>query len=156
MQTSVRWRLGENEIEVVGDEAFIEKHLSRFESKLGEVVASREMNSGRALQPPSMPKMNENLSPAEFYRKLRPKGGVESLITLGKYVHDFRKQPNFSKADIRALAGEIRIKEIHPQYYSLALQRGLLRELEGGLAVTLSGDELIERLANSRAAGQEA
>jgi hypothetical protein len=146
MPLSVRWRFGGNEIEVVGDESFIEKHLARFEAKLGEEL---EASKARPREASVFGNLGENLSPAEFYRKLRPKGGVESLIVVGKYLHDFKKQPNFSKADIRAIAGEIRIKEIHPQYYTLALQRGLIRELDGGLAVTLSGDELARKLASA-------
>jgi hypothetical protein len=148
LATSVRWRFGEYEVEVVGDEAFIEKHLSRFEAKLQEKGDQHETRKEPQLKVGN--RFNTNLSPAEFYRKMRPKGGVESLVTLGKYIHDFRNQPNFSKGDIRSLAGEIRIKEIHPQYYSLALQRGLLRELDGGLAVTLSGDELLEKMREGK------
>jgi hypothetical protein len=147
MPQSVRWRFGENEIEVVGDEGFIEKHLTRFEAKLGEDLQATKVRQPREAS--ALGNLDENLSPAEFYRKLRPKGGVESLIVVGKYLHDFKKQANFSKADIRAMAGEIRIKEIHPQYYTLALQRGLLRELDGGLVVTLSGDELARKLASA-------
>jgi hypothetical protein len=147
MPLSVRWRFGENEIEVVGDETFVEKHLARFETKLGENTQTSKVKQSREAS--VLGNLDENLSPAEFYRKLRPKGGVESLIVVGKYLHDFKKQPNFSKADIRAMAGEIRIKEIHPQYYTLALQRGLLRELDGGLVVTLSGDELARKLAST-------
>lgn len=147
MPLSVRWRFGENEIEVVGDEGFIEKHLARFEAKLGEGLQPSKVRQPR--EGSVLGNLDENLSPAEFYRKLHPKGGVESLIVVGKYLHDFKKQPNFSKADIRAMAGEIRIKEIHPQYFTLALQRGLLRELDGGLVVTLSGDELARKLASA-------
>jgi hypothetical protein len=147
MSLSVRWRLGENEIEVVGDENFIEKHLSRFEAKLAETLQAAKTKHAQVAM--GSAGFSESLSPAEFYRKLRPKGGLESLIVLGKYLHDFKKQSNFSKADIRAMAGEIRIKEIHPQYYTLALQRGLFRELDGGLAVTLSGDELLSKMAST-------
>lgn len=154
MEVSVRWRFGENEVEVTGDETFVEKQLTRFESRLEELAsagAKQKQPRGRILRAD----FDGDLSPAEFYRKLKPNSGVESLVVLGKYLHDFRKQPNFTKADMRAIAGETRIKEIHPQYYSLALQRGLLRELDGGLAVTLSGDELVHKLTGANISESE-
>jgi hypothetical protein len=148
----VRWKLGNYEIEVAGEEEFIEKHLSRFESKIGTLSEKSVMQSGggnnRQAEAPVT--LAGDLAPAEFLRKVAPNGGVATLITLGKYLHDFRKKSEFTRGDIRTLSAEVRIKDIHSQYYSLALQRGLLREVGSAFAVTMSGDDTVQQLLNSR------
>ena len=60
-------------------------------------------------------------------------------MVLGAYLRDFRGQVSFRRGDINALCEEIRIKHVHPQYCTLAVQQGLLTENSSGFSVTLTG-----------------
>jgi hypothetical protein len=149
--SSVRWKLRDYEVEVEGDDAFIEKHLARFEQKLISHTDTRESDSAKRKQEDaSLP--DGDLAPAEYVRHTGPEGGTQTLLVLAKYLHDYKTKKTFSRADLRGISAEARIKDIHPQYYSLALDKGYLREVGKEFALTLSGEDLVVGLIKSKKA----
>jgi len=147
MAQKLRLRIGEYEMEAEGEDSFIERHLQEF---LRQIPAGPKPD---AKAPDAAPKKGvqsasmKGYSAAEFYKQKRPDGGTKSLAVLGKFLHDSEGREEFTRADIKALCGQIRIKDIHSQYYTLALKQGWMRETEKGFAITLSGDELVEKMA---------
>jgi len=142
----LRLKVGDYELEVEGEQAFIEKHLAAFDQRIASFVAGKEQ-FGETPRKTVQRTDNRSLSPAEFYKQKRPDGGTKTLVVLGSYLRDYRGQATFRRSDINTICEEVRIKHIHAQYYTLAVQQGLLMEAEGGgLSVTLTGDELVERM----------
>lgn len=154
MTQKLRLRIGEDEIEVEGELAFIEKHVAEFFARtprtgVGDAGSAEPNLTKRSVKGEASGK---GYSAAEFYKQKRPDGGTKSLIVLGRYLHESRGQENFTRAEIKALCSEIRIKDIHSQYYTLALKQGWMRETENGFAVTISGDELVDGMSAQLAA----
>jgi hypothetical protein len=143
MASSVRWKVGQLEVEVSGDENFIEKHLEEFEARFLSKAAA---GIPRPESPVDTPLLPGDIAPGEFYSMAGPDSGIETLLVLGRYLHTYRQQQSFTKADIRQLCGEIRIKDVHSQYYTTAFKRGLIRPAGEGMAVTLSGDKVVDGL----------
>ncbi|HTX13706.1 MAG TPA: hypothetical protein VMD77_00315 [Candidatus Baltobacteraceae bacterium] len=149
MTKRVYWRIGDREIEVEGDNAFIDKHLKTYFERLGQ-------------EPPRLPKdlpskivavakSGKVLSPAEYYRQKNPKGGTETLIVLGKYLDEFRNKSDFTRKDINALAHEAKIQEIHAQYYANAVKQGLLRSLGAGkYGLSISGEDAVAAMPSAK------
>jgi hypothetical protein len=150
MTQKLRLKIGEYEMEAEGEDSFIERHRQEF---FRQIPAGPKPGAGDV--PTTAPKKGvqsagmKGYSAAEFYKQKRPDGGTKSLIVLGKYLHDSSSREEFSRADIKTLCGQIRIKDIHSQYYTLALKQGWMRETEKGFAITLSGDELVEKMGNA-------
>jgi hypothetical protein len=147
----LRLKIGDCELEVEGEQAFIDKHLAGFEQRITGLSSKKE-----SLDPAPRKAVQatdgRRLSPAEFYKRKRPDGGTKTLVVLASYLRDHRGQANFKRSDISALCEEVRIKPIHGQYYTLAVQQGLLMEVDGGLTVTLTGDELVEGMGDVQVA----
>jgi hypothetical protein len=143
MAQRVRLRLGENEIEVEGDEKFVEAQVQRFIKRMGGTTTSTP--------PPDLPakivaaaKPTTAPAPAEYYRQKKPKGGTETLLVLAKYLEDFRSQNQFSVTEINRLAAEAKIKDVHTQYFTRAVQQGLTRSVgKSKYALTISGEDAV-------------
>jgi hypothetical protein len=148
MPQRVRVKIGESEIELEGDDKFISKHLREFVDKLAP-LASRKAAESRDL-PASIIEASKPTSaptPAEFLRQKKPRGGTETLLVLGKYLHDFRKVSEFSPTDVKKLSIEAKVKDIHAQYFRLAVQQGLLRTLgKRQYSLTLSGEDAVNAM----------
>src|SRR5438552_6892765 len=132
----LRLKVGDYELEVEGEQAFIEKHLAAFDQRIADFAAVKRNlleGPGRKTVQRGEPR---SLSPAEFYKQKRPDGGTKTLVVLGVYARDFRNQATFRRGDINTLCEEVRIKPIHPQYFTLAVQQGLLMETDNGFSVT--------------------
>jgi hypothetical protein len=146
----LRLKIGDHELEVEGEQSFIEKHLAAFDQRIAGLAVKKATvreEFKRSVQGVE----GRTLSPAEFYKQKRPDGGTKTLVVLGSFLRDYRKQATFKRGDINALCEEVRIKHIHGQYYTLAVQQGLLMEADGGFTVTLTGDELVDGLGDVRA-----
>jgi hypothetical protein len=142
----LRLRVGEYELEVEGEQAFIEKHLAAFDQRITGALGGKDQLA-QSIQKKTPQRVESRvLSPAEFYKQKRPDGGTKTLVVLGTYLRDQRSQANFRRADINSLCEEVRIKHVHPQYYTLAVKQGLLMGTENGFSITLTGDELVERM----------
>jgi hypothetical protein len=160
MSQKLRLKIGECEIEAEGEDSFIEKHVTVFFERIGASPETRGPSAAVQIRKSAQAAGSKTYSAAEFYRQKRPDGGTQSLVVLGKYLQEFREKQEFARKDINALCSEIRIKDIHPEYYTLALKQGLLKKMNKGFAVTLSGDEVVDRMigsapAHSTAAGEQ-
>lgn len=150
MAQRIRWKFGHHEIEIEGDENFIEKQLARFEER----VASAKLDAGEKTPGKSEAETHSpDLAPAEFFRKKNPSSGPKKIAVLGKYLQTFRGHKTFSKSEISKLTEEIRVDDIHPTDYARALHRGWLRELDGGLTLTMTGDEIVDAMGGDASRG---
>jgi len=155
-EKKVRWKVGAFELEVEGDDAFVDSQLDRFFKIVGERGAIPDQSS-QAVHLRTSPADAEaatrhakELSPAEYIREKRPETGTEQLIVLVKYLEDNKGQNEFGKKDINKLAREAKLKDIHSQYFTYAVKQGLLRTVgTGKYAITLSGEDLVLRLPKS-------
>ena len=146
----LRLKVGDYELEVEGEQAFIDKHLAAFERRIADLPTKKE-SLGEVSRKTVQRTDGRSLSPAEFYKQKRPDGGTKTLVVLASYLRDHRGQATFKRSDINTLCEEVRIKHIHGQYYTLAVQQGLLMEANGGFNVTLTGDELVNGMGEMQA-----
>ncbi len=147
MAQKLRLKMGENELELEGDENFIKSHLKDF---LEKVLSTKSVQSskqetdlpGKIIQSATM--KGKKLSPAELMREKKPNGGTETLIVLAKYLEEHRGLSEFTQMDINKVAGEAKSKNIAGTYYSLACKQGLLNKIkQGRYSLTLSGEDAV-------------
>ena len=140
----VRHRFGENEIEVEGDAKFIKTQLDEFFEKVRGLKIGITKKEDLTAKIAEVPKPKKVRSPREFYREKNPSSGTEKLIVLAKYLEDYRSISEFKPENINKLAKETKIKDIHPQYFTLAVQQGLIRTIgKGKYSLTLSGEDAV-------------
>ncbi len=150
MTKRVYWKVGEQEIEVEGDSAFIQKQLRIFFDRLGPQphLTSKDLPSRIV----AVAKSGKAPSPAEYFRQKSPNGGTETLIVLAKYLDEFRSKGDFTQKDIKAIAREAKISNIHSQYYLNAVRQGLLRSLgRGTYGLSISGEDAVAAMPSKKA-----
>ena len=153
----VRVRIGETEVELEGEEAFVEKHLKEVLDYLdrsgGRVGRDLPAKIIQAAETEAKSKPTRELSPAEYYRQTNASTGTETLIVLAKYMEDYREKSEFTRADINKIAGEAKLADIHSQYVTYAMKQGFLRQVsKGKYALTLSGEDAVLGLSKKAAA----
>ncbi len=144
MPERFRVRLGDAELEVEGDRAYIEERLQWFLTHIAgnnaRVRAARKDDQ----QKPS--------SPAEFIRQKRPSGGKETLLVLAYYLEHFEEMAAYTQQQVNDAAGRAKTKSIHSQYFTTAVKEGLLRNADrGAYALTLSGEDFVTALPRAAA-----
>ena len=153
MGQRIRLKIGENEIEVEGDEKFIEKHLQSFTSKYSFLKTGTAKEGSTKLPAKVIAvkdKGGKDLSPAEFVRQKSPKGGTEQVIVLAKYLEDHESSSEFSVKDINRVARVAKIKKIDNSYYPLAVKQGLLNKIaRGKYQLTLTGEDAVLAMSSS-------
>lgn len=148
---NVRFRLrsGQLEFEAEGPEDFVQKLIERFASETGRnspIVAS---TTPAAVVIAARPE--KELSVSEFYRSKAPKSGTETVVVLGRFLEQFRGMKSFKTSELNALAGEAKLKDIHSQYFTNAVQQGYFRVIsKGEYSLTLSGEDLVEAMGESK------
>ncbi|WP_147445405.1 hypothetical protein [Corallococcus aberystwythensis] len=139
------------EIEIEGDAEFVEKNINTFltiaSSKHQDT--SRQFDASDADRPTTQeaPLPAKTTAPSEFVRQHSPDTGVETLLVLGSYLETHRDLKDFGAKEIKSLAGEAKLKSIHSQYFTLAIQQGMLRQ--AGLhrySLTISGEDCVRAL----------
>ena len=150
MNKRIRLKIGENEIEVEGDEKFIDKQLKSFNDKY-----SISKTGGAKIESPiikaslSQEKGKKTLSPGEFVRQKNPSSGTEKIMVLAKYLEDYRSLSEFTIKDINKVAKESKLGIIDNSYYSMGLKQGFLNKIKyGKYQLTLTGEDAV--LAMSR------
>ena len=148
----LKWKERDHELEVEGDESFIEKHLTSFREKLENATtsgaddlpqSSREASAGQSSA--------RGLAPAEYLRKVRPKGGTETLTALAKYLADNRNKTQFSRADMNEITREARLKDISGGFYTRAIEQGfIMRAGSENLSITMTGEDAVNRWVSER------
>jgi hypothetical protein len=149
MAKRVYWKIGDREIEVEGDNAFVQKHLKLFldSSGFSPAQASKDLPSKIV----AAAKSSKILSPAEYYRQKNPNGGTEILIVLGKYLEEFRNKSEFTRKDIRAVSQEAKVSPPHAQYYSNAVKQGLLRAIgRATYGLSITGEDAVGAMPSNK------
>ncbi len=150
MTKRVYWKVGDHEIEVEGDNAFIQKQLKIFFDRLG--YQQRSTSKDLPSKIVAVAKSGKALSPAEYFRQKSPNGGTETLIVLGKYLDEFRNKAEFTPRDIKAIAQEGKIPHIQGQYYVNAVKQGLLRSLgRGTYGLSIRGEDAVAAMPSKKA-----
>lgn len=151
MTKRVYWKIGDHEIEVEGNDAFIQKQLKVFFERLGQQPLSS--SKGLPSKIVAVAKSGKALSPAEYFRLKDPNGGTETLIVLAKYLDEFRNKSDFSQKDISLIEREAKIPHIHSQYYINAVKQGLLRSLgRGTYGLSISGEDAVAAMPSTKKA----
>ena len=133
MNQRLRLKIGENEIEIEGDKAFIKQYLNSLLDKLDSPKAPGQRIDGHkpTQQIETMSdKAKKTLAPDEFVRQRNPKGGTEKLIVLAKYLEDYEKLNEFKSKDINRISRLAKIGKIDAAYYPLAVKQGLLNKIK--------------------------
>lgn len=150
MANRIKVRVGESEIELEGDSKFIEAQLAKFYESINRSAQQAAMMTGPTESVQSKVKAatpTRELSPAEFLRKVSPKGGTEQLLALGHYLETNRGLKDFSQQEVKTLCGEAKLKDLHGQYFTLAIKQGLLRSSsKGRYALTLTGEDAVSKM----------
>jgi hypothetical protein len=145
----IHLRHGENELEVEGELSFIKEQIRDFYERLGLVggkTSPTTLKQDLLKQKPKKP--SEIPTPAEFYKSKGKTDGLSQLLIFGKYLEQFRETPEFTRQEINIIANEAKLsKDIHSQYYTLAVKQGLLRlHPENKYSLTLSAEEIISAM----------
>jgi len=142
MAKRVYWKIGDHEIEVEGDNAFIQKQLKSFFERLG--YQSQSTSKDLPSKIVAVAKSGKILGPAEYYRQKNPSGGTETLIVLAKYLDEYRNKSDFTRKDINAIVQEAKLSPPHAQYYANAVKQGLLRSLgRGTYGLSITGEDAV-------------
>lgn len=149
MPRRVYWKIGDHEMEVEGDSAFIKNYVKMFLDRTGHHPGppSKDLPSRIV----AVAKSGKILSPAEYYRQKSPNGGTETLIVFAKYLDEFRNKSEFTKKDVNAVAREAKISQIHAQYYANAVKQGLLRNIgRGTYGLSISGEDAVASMPSTK------
>ena len=146
----IKLKHGTHEIELDGDDAFVESQLKAFYDRIGAASLSSsapQLTATQILSPTPQVASGPEPTPAEFYRlKNRGKGDcITQLLIFAKYLETYKNLSEFSQKDVNAVVKLARLsKDIHGQYFSNAVKQGLLRSLGSGrYSLTLSAEELL-------------
>jgi hypothetical protein len=150
MANRVYWKIGDREIEVEGDKAFIQKQLKMFFDGMGG-IATRSVSTDLPSKIVAVAKSGKVPGPAEYFRLKKPNGGTETLIVLGKYLDEFRNKSEFTPKDITAIAQEAKIPKIQGQYYVNAVKQGLLRGLGRAVyGLSIGGEDAVAAMPSKK------
>jgi hypothetical protein len=142
----VKLRHGDNEIEVEGTDAFIQKQIDQFYGRMGGTAAGHKVPIREQLLSGATPHKagGKSPTPAEFYRGKGKTDGVSQVLVFGKYLEEFRQKPDFTRGELNAVAKEAKLsKDIHAQFFTRAVKQGLLRKQGQKYSLTLSAEEFL-------------
>lgn len=145
----IRVRHGDNEIELDGSDAFIKKQLEEFYARVGASSPSTPTPKPKVRDqllsgtPEEKPK-GKQPTPAEFYKAKGKTDGISQVLVFGRYLEEFRGKAEFTRKEINAVAAEARLsKDIHAQFFTRAVEQGLLRRQGQKYSLTLTAEELL-------------
>ena len=140
----VRYKIGDQEIEIEGSEKFVKQQLREFFARAGTSTGQQPSRIALPDKIAAAARAGKAQSPTEFFRSKQPRSGTEKLIVLAKYLEDHRSVVEFKPTDINKLAREARIPDIHPQYYTTAIKQGFLRTVaKAKYSLTLTGEDAV-------------
>ncbi len=59
-------------------------------------------------------------------------------------MQQYRGREQFTRNDVSKLSAEARVKDVHGQYFTLAIKQGLLRTVgKGAYSLTISGEDAV-------------
>jgi hypothetical protein len=146
----IRLRHGDSEIELDGDEAFIERQLDNFYARFK--LSPESADSDKRLLHSSSKDVEAaaaaaaDPTPAEYLKRFGNEDfAVEhQIIIFGSYLQTIRNQSDFAQNDINQLAKQAKFpKDIHGQYFTRAAKQGLLRAENGRYSLTRTAEDLL-------------
>jgi len=143
----IRIRHGEDEIELEGEDNFLEKQLKDFYERIEKKLPDKKRHTLKndLIKPPPKRPTGKEPTPAEFYRSKKRTDGISKLLIFAKYLEEYRDISEFTPRDINNLAKDVKLpKDIHAQYFSNAVKQGLLRSHGSSkYSLTLSAEEAL-------------
>jgi len=153
----IRLRHGSSEIELEGDEDFIERQLANFYERFKVDAQKRPelTDSGDTENETGMiGKPNQSKpTPAEFFINTA-KGnsqGITQILVFSKYLELHENISEFTAKQINDLVAKAKLpKDIHKQFFSNAVKDGLLRsDKSGHFSLTISGESKLAEISAS-------
>jgi hypothetical protein len=145
----IRLRHGDSEIELEGDEVFIERQLADFYSRF-KIDARKQGEQPKLLTSTSGGETEHHNgkapTPAEYLKTLGDANlaPLKQLLALGRFLEEHRKKREFKPKDVNAVAREAKLpKDFHRQYFSDAVARGLLRLDSGNYSLTATAENFL-------------
>jgi hypothetical protein len=145
--SKIRIKHLEHEIELEGDDGFIDKHLDGFYKKIN--ISNRKPRESSLNEKPEEVfkpvSPTKDITPAEFFKKFTQKNkteGVNQILIFGKYMEEIRAKTEFTVKEINQIVREAKLsKDIHRQFFTNAVKQGLLRSSgKGSYSLTLSAE----------------
>jgi hypothetical protein len=150
----IRLRHGDSEIELEGDEGFIERQLADFYSRF-KINPTSVRSAPRLLQATAKHgQVTKDSTPAEYLKVHADLNvnGVMQLLLLGRYLEEVREKADFTPSDINQIAKEAKLpRDIHTQRFIDAVGAGLLRSDSGRYSLTSSAQEIFENPSEAKA-----
>jgi hypothetical protein len=109
---TMRVRIGDSEIEVIGPSDFVEKKIAEFLEKSKQTPVSKPMGikENIARETGEVEQAHKKkLSVAQFFRKISSKNYVDRILAAGYFLEKFNNQDNFTAADISAAIRDAKI-----------------------------------------------
>lgn len=146
----VRIKLGEVEIEVEGDEEFVEKHVEEFRKEMPKIA--KELPPKERVIPPEIQKEKVELgklSLAEFYKQKQPRDDIEVAIVIAYYLISFEEREEFTNQEIKEEANKLGYKLSNPAdtlKRAASGKKAYVRKIEKGKwTLTLEGRNFVEK-----------
>jgi len=139
-------RHGDHEIELDGSDSFITKQLEHFYNRIGAVkgkIPPTDLKE-QLLKNTEPGSKGKTPTPAEFYKAKGKKDGLSQVLVFARYLEEFEGKTEFTPAEVNKVAKEAKLsRDIHGQYFSIAVKQGLLRKHGKRYSLTLSAEEVL-------------
>ena len=146
----IRLRHGDHEIELEGNDQFIQKHLERFYERMSGTIGAATTIRQRlsAKLPPAKP--DKTPTPAEYYKSKGKTNGVSQILIFAKYLEQYENLTEFTMKDINRVVKDARLpRNVHSQFFTNAVKQGLLRKQGQKYSLTLSAEETLASMKTS-------
>ena len=154
---TMRVRIGDNELEVTGPTAFVEKKISEFLEKQKNLPAHPSQPSGpRVDQPPTgSTSKSKKMSIAQFFKRVEPKTDVDRALAAGYFLETFSGEENFTAAEVRETIQSAKISPPKNPSDAVAknIKKGFLmaagdKEGKKAYVLTTDGEDAIKQSLN--------
>jgi len=152
-KVTLKVQYGNFSVEVSGEEKYAEEKLDELLKKYGNITKAQLPNQVKEDES----KPTKPHSPAEFIKKIAPKGQPDRALILGYYIEKYQNKENFSTNDLTELnrqAKQVSFTNISDTV-AKQVQQGLMMgsgQDEGKRLFTLTttGEETVENLINQK------
>ena len=154
---TMRVRVGDNELEVTGPTAFVEKKISDFLENQKDLPVRGVVGASprEAKVPSGRVSSAKKLSVAQFFKQVAPRTDVDRTLAAGYYLETFQGEENFTAGEVRNAIQKAKIPPPKNPNETIAknIKKGLMMsagDKEGKMAfvLTTDGEETIKDLLN--------
>ena len=144
---TMRIRLGDNELEVMGPTDFVEQKISEFIelNKKKPLLAPSSKVPTSTLTVTKTAETVKKISAAQFFKKVKPSNDLVRTLTAGYYLEVFTGVESFTASEIRDLIREAKIPP--PKNPNDAINKNIMKgkimaagDKEGKRAFVLTSD----------------